>query len=696
MSPYLTTPIEFLDLKNVDFQTPGSLSLRWGSTQYVTQSFSAPISALYEFTRLEGPSFVFVGTTGALWYGATTGPSQGMSFTDFKSTFVARMWLSQVNVAKVGATVVAEDVVSNSFFYLGMQNSIVGAGQTFYIQPQLLTNNNISFTALNDYLFMADGDKSVKFDGTSLYFYGLPPALRSNNFPGDPSFPDGAGISTYLTSLTALGDVLGFGTSLANANFGYALYASYVNNRGFESPTWPLGTVTPFAVGSSVGPAGGTFVAVRYPILTPLQYGISSINLYIYYSSVTAGFGTFDTNFWNGYIPTFISNTPASGSTITWLVAGTSTGGQSFIQLNTGPFPTNNIYQFFGLTAVSTQVAQPKNIEFDIVHYYPRFNEIYENRLFLSGFSSTPSTVWFSDTGEPEGITPDSNFEVRTNDGDYVTCLKSYITNLIIGKKNSFHVLYGDNPNNFYLKELSDQYGILNNHCAVSNQSYLWFLDRKGIVFWNGSEPQVISNKIQPIFDSMNYNAALNSACMIHDKLRNQILVGIPVNGSTLNNLTVVYDYLVQAWTTYDGFTPTVFQAIQGRNNTKNAFYGSFSGLVNYFGPSFFSDPGNSGSSFYIKTRFIHDIGESYQKVFRRLFMNIDPPSVTLTMNINFFQDFGSSVVKSVSMSIGSFQARIDFGISAKSLAFEASNLQNSFPFKLHGFTIESRLQRKV
>jgi hypothetical protein len=71
-------------------------------------------------------------------------------------------------------------------------------------------------------------------------------------------------------------------------------------------------------------------------------------------------------------------------------------------------------------------------------------------------------------------------------------------------------------------------------------------------------------------------------------------------------------------------------------------------------------------------------------------------PAATIGFHVNFFQDYGSSVVKSVTVNMSQFQTRIDFGISAKALAFELSALQTSTPLRLHGFTIESRLQRKV
>ena len=107
------------------------------------------------------------------------------------------------------------------------------------------------------------------------------------------------------------------------------------------------------------------------------------------------------------------------------------------------------------------------------------------------------------------------------------------------------------------------------------------------------------------------------------------------------------------------------------------------------------SDNG-AGFTCYAKTRFLHDMGESTEKQFRRLFINADVPSATLSMPLKFYQDYGSSVVYNVTFSLGQFQNRIDFGIPAKSIAFELFSYQTTDALKIYGFAVESRLQRRV
>jgi len=391
--------------------------------------------------------------------------------------------------------------------------------------------------------------------------------------------------------------------------------------------------------------------------------------------------------------------TTANGMSYYLLPLGTTSAGYTAMMTNAGVLPDGTVNDYFPLGFTLPQgisgFLTSEIVETQITSYFPSMLEVYQNRLFLAGFSLTPSTVWFSDVAEPEGYQPDWNFEVRTNDADVITCIKSYLTRMFLFKRNSFHVLTGDNPENFFLQEVSAEYGCLNNRCCVTFGNEMVFLDRKGIILFNGAQLSVLSIKVQPYFDRMNYTAALSQACMMHDKLRNQILIAIPIDGSSTNNLTLVFDYVTQGWTTHAGYSPTVFTMAQGYNVTKYPMYGDNQGRVNWFGPSFLSD-NHTGFTLSFKTRFIHDVSDSIQKQFRRLYISANPLSATLTCPINFYQDYGSSIVKSTTMGIGPFQQRIDFGISAKALAFDFAAVSNVAPLQIDGFTIEQRMQRKV
>lgn len=382
--------------------------------------------------------------------------------------------------------------------------------------------------------------------------------------------------------------------------------------------------------------------------------------------------------------------TTPSGYGITSLVIyRTSQDNLDFFEIGTLPAG--------GATFLDTFLPQGINSCPDTIFFTlaPKYMDIYQNRMILAGFSATPSTFWVSETGQPESFQATSFIEVRTNDGDLITGLKSYLSNLMVFKQKSFHALTGDNFDNFLLREISDQYGCLSNRAVATFEDLLFFLDEKGIVQFNGANVEVISTPIEEIFLKMNVNAAKENAVAIHNRLRNEIWFGIPCNGSTTNNCTIVYDYVVQAFTVFDGFSPSSLAIMKGANTTDVAFYGSYSGSVHHFGESLFSDNGQ-GFTCLAQSRYIGEMGKSVTEQYRRLYLDINPEiGQTATIDINFRQDYGSSIVLSREMYSTPFQSRIDFGIPAKSLSTEFSNY-STLPIQIHGFTLESRFQRNT
>lgn len=414
----------------------------------------------------------------------------------------------------------------------------------------------------------------------------------------------------------------------------------YFNNRGYFGPG---------ASAISITLNGSTFGSIQYyGLSTPGGFGISGLAFYRSQADSSN---------------LFLAET--HGSTTSYLLTGATT-------LSSIPEP-----DYLYLTAV------------------PKYLAIFANQMIYAGFSSMLSTFYISDVGEPEGIPPENSIEVRTNDGDRITGMQPYNGNLVVFKERSFHRLSGDNPQNFVLTEISDQYGCLSNRAIVQYKDYLWFLDRKGIIQFNGSHIDVVSDKIEPIMARMNQQAAKDHATAVHDKLRNQIKFSFPVDGSSVNNMTVVWDYIAEAWTTETGLKPAI-NVIAKREFTKpTVFFGGYSGTIASFGSSYRSDLG-TGITCIVKSRFLADMGNSITKEFRRLYLDCVPVSASSLVTTNFYQDYGSSLVLTRSMYQSPFQSRIDYGIMAKSLSVEFIHGSTFEPCQINGYTIEYRMQRRT
>ena len=177
-------------------------------------------------------------------------------------------------------------------------------------------------------------------------------------------------------------------------------------------------------------------------------------------------------------------------------------------------------------------------------------------------------------------------------------------------------------------------------------------------------------------------------AAGIHIQERNEVWMSIPVDGSDINNLTLVYDYLVDGWTTFKGdkFKPTALANIFTNTNTdyttpnylatNNVTYmGSIGGSMYYFGSSFKSDDG-SGMTLSFTTKYHNELGKSRTAQFRRFYLDIGGyTGATLSFGAQFFANYATLAAShTATININQWQERIDFGVPAKSLSAKVAH----------------------
>ncbi len=671
VSQYLNTPMEFLDLKNLDFQTPGSLTERWGSTQLYQGSsyFTGQVYGLFNYNQLNGNSSVIVAGSTTAFYSAGAGLTNLLSSVSHGSMIA---FATYVNFATFGV-------------------SLAPALSAFQGQA------NYDFQVFNNQLYACNGRDFWRWNGSSFYFFGVP-------LIGAPLTTTIAASFTWSTGLTGSGGISGYyGIALAYQNEQGVIGNISVAGHNASEPGLIAGSGDGVLVISLteqlarvMNPGFGISSVLVY--LTPAQTTAATTKTAPYYYAGTIGMSAASGNGATLAIPTATIATLGPTTAITqtipygrWYYADDYSvflNGQSYQIVGGATYTVaQNTASSLGRASLFANTAKGNMI--------PSMLENIDGTMFMAGASYFLSTVFWSDFGIPERIQPTSNVEVRTNDGETISAIKAYNGNLIITKQSSFHNfnVAAENPENWLLTQVSSEYGCLSNRAITEYANYLVFLDRKGIIRFNGSNIEILSTKIDPIFKRMNVAACKNAAAMTYDKERNQVLCDIPVDGATMANLTVVYDIISSAWSTYTGYNPSF--TTRSQIPTKDAIiYGGYSGLVSYFGSSFSTDNG-VGFTCSAQSGFLTDLGESVTKVFRRLFLDTSPVGSSSFIDINLYQDYGSSRVVSATMMLNNFQSRIDFGVSGKSLSVEFV-CGSTIMLALHGFAVSYRFQRNV
>lgn len=651
-SQYVTGPNEFLNLLNVDGRRPGSLSSFAGTTQFTVGNGST--------SRITG---IFDQYTG--YFSSATFSLNTQSYA-----------------------IIATD----------MYHACDVTGTTFPTIFSYLYPNNInpmSFVQAGQ-VFGANGLDFWTKPGITAWLFSLPKPVYPiyyTNFI--------VGFTSRVQYITTFGQTLAAGApNFLQGNI--VLYWAFVRADGLYGPmVYATYQLTPGAAFSGI--------AVEMPYLNQNlgptgisagNFGISGIQAWLSIDR-TGGSGILSTPLGSKTLLGYSNVTGGSGKS---LLIGFSL--ELFTLLLPQPEDFQGTY-YYG--AGSTQGSDGSTY---IGSYNPSVTEWFSNQLFVSGLSQYPNTVFFSRIGEPEKSDYEDNFLVGIGDNEMVSCMKAYFTQMVIWKATSTWVLSGSDPDSFILSQVSPIYGCLSSRSACIWNQNLWFLDRKGICEFNGANTEIVSAKVQPLFDRMNVAAARTEAIMIHVKERNEVWCAIPVDGATRNNLLVVYDYLSGQWYSRSLSRPLTAMALISSGNNKQTVYAGWAadgavfghtgldnrGYISTFGSSFVNEDDGTALTAVIKSRFFcpENMGHSVEKMFRRLYIDATIPSgATYVLPVNLYTNQGTSPALSTTLVLTEFQKRIDFGLTGRDLSIELFYSGATF-LQLNGFTIDYRFQRGV
>lgn len=330
-------------------------------------------------------------------------------------------------------------------------------------------------------------------------------------------------------------------------------------------------------------------------------------------------------------------------------------------------------------------------------------SEMFANRLWID---AGLNTIAFSELEQPQEFIAENQRIIASNNYR-ITGLKAYNQSLIILCQKGIFRLTGDNPDNFSVVEMSREYGCVSDKAIVIFNEKMWFLDDSAIFEFNGANFTNVGNRIQGYIDRLNKPNVYRRACAIHHPERNEIWFSLPIDGSDINNVTLVYDYLVDGWTTFKGtkLKQTAMGILYDNNVNANSYapsikkyyFGSIGGSMYLWGSSFKSDDG-SGITLSFTTKYHNELGKSQTAQFRRLYLDVGGyTGPTLTFGVQMFANYATLTASATaSMNFNQFQDRIDFGVPAKSLSFKVAHGSTTGDLKIGGYSVEYRFQRSV
>ena len=124
------------------------------------------------------------------------------------------------------------------------------------------------------------------------------------------------------------------------------------------------------------------------------------------------------------------------------------------------------------------------------------------------------------------------------------TALTAYNDTVIAWTEHSMHILYGNDPYDFYLNDPLDD-GCISDKSVIEHNGKLYFLDYGAYKVYTGGRPQDISQPVKKYLDGINPSKKRLCAA---GKQGKYIYLSIPYGSSTTNSLTLEYDAELGKW----------------------------------------------------------------------------------------------------------------------------------------------------
>jgi hypothetical protein len=178
--------------------------------------------------------------------------------------------------------------------------------------------------------------------------------------------------------------------------------------------------------------------------------------------------------------------------------------------------------------------------------------------------TSNPSRVYFSNPGDPETWGINNYVDFTPGDGEKVQAVIAWREFTLIFKETKFFVVYGtstDATGNpvFNYRTIDAGVGCASPRAVCALADGVYFMDRRGVYRTTGSEPQLVSHSIDPIFlggstvyytgGALNHAQIALCAMWSHEQ---RVYLAFPSGTGTSCDRLLVYDTIGEWWSIFD------------------------------------------------------------------------------------------------------------------------------------------------
>lgn len=184
------------------------------------------------------------------------------------------------------------------------------------------------------------------------------------------------------------------------------------------------------------------------------------------------------------------------------------------------------------LKSMSTNCPQSNLITTHKNRVYVAFEKV----LSFSALSKTTDWTTINDSGK---------ITVANAKGD-IQALKEYADHVILWTPYGMHELYGTQPNDFVLQDVSNEIGCISDKSVAEVKGRLYWLDYEGLYMYTGGIPQKVSNKVDEWIKDIKLSLKSKICAGVHG---DKYYLSIPTGATAItNNKLLVYDTSKFTW----------------------------------------------------------------------------------------------------------------------------------------------------
>lgn len=294
---------------------------------------------------------------------------------------------------------------------------------------------------------------------------------------------------------------------------------------------------------------------------------------------------------------------------------------------------------------------------------YAELVEVWDNRLWFSGkmeeanggvadavvhnrvrFSSNYGTYKFegADAWPP-------NYYIDFFEDTNITGMRPIKNRLAVFGLDNIFLIGGTDPTNYFKTKIMSDIGCVADRTIKTVENDLFFLSPTGHIYsFTGNEVILLSDKITTTINGLNKNVLDKACAEIYPKYH-QYWLSVADGSSSTNNLILVFNYKLGAWSKYAGINA----ATLAQRKVSNVIY-LYSGDAGNDSYLYLQDSGDNDNSSainaYLETKYFGEGLPEYKKTFDALYVLADM-SGDYNLKIKYNLDF-DKISRSVNMSL--------------------------------------------